>query len=121
MPNSQQTVQSFSIKAAGTIAAKRGVAIDGTQAADGVASAGVVIIGFADHAAVVGDMVRINRSPTSMAETGAACDGTENRLKTDTLGRVIPWTSGSIVAARLRPGETAAAAGQLIEVIPVYS
>lgn len=108
------------ITAAGTIAAYRAVAVDGTQAADG-GGTGVVIMGIADNSAVQGDALKINRGPTAMAVAGAVIDGTENRLKTDAQGRLIPWTTGSVIAARLKPGQIATAAGDIVEVFPIYS
>ena len=119
MSNSQQATQVFTVVAGGTIAAKRGVTRTATQATDGTSSAGVAIIGFSDHKVVAGEALRVNVGPTSMAESGAAIDGTERKLKTDASGRVIPWTSGGIVAALLQPGQTATGAGELVEVIPV--
>lgn len=119
MSNSQQATYVMTIVAAGTIAKGRGVTWAATQATDGTASAGDPIIGIADHAAVAGEAVRVILGASAMAESGAALDGTENRLKTDAQGRLIPWTSGSIVAARLVPGQTAAGAGEFPEVVPM--
>lgn len=119
MANSQQASVTFSIVAQGSIAKGRGVAWSGTQANDGVSAAGVPIMGIADHAAVQGEALRVVFAVSAMAESGAAIDGTENRLKTDAQGRLIPWTNGSVVAARLMPGQTAAAAGEYVEVIPL--
>lgn len=109
------------VHAVGAIAECRAVARNGSQATDGTSSAGVNIIGFADTAAADGDNFKLNVGPTSWAEAGAAIDGTELRLKTDANGRVIPWSSGGIVAAILKQGQTATAAGQIVEVIPVVS
>ncbi|MGA7933274.1 MAG: hypothetical protein WCA35_06980 [Kovacikia sp.] len=121
MSAQQVATITVSITAGGTIGDHCAVAVDGTQAGAGVSSAGVVIIGFADHKAEQGDSLKLNRGPTSIAIAGALIDGTENRLKTNASGQLIPWTSGSIVAARLKPGQTATAAGEKIEVFPIYS
>ena len=119
MANSQQGYVTFSIVAQGTIAKGRGVTWAGTQANDGASAAGVPIMGIADHAVVAGEALRVIFAVSAMAESGAALDGVENRLKTDAQGRLIPWTAGSIVAARLLPGQTAAGAGEYVEVVPL--
>lgn len=109
------------IKLAGNVSEGRAIARNHTQAGAGTSSAGVDIIGIADSAGVTGDNIKLNVGPTSFAEAGAAIDGTELRLKTDAQGRLIPWTTDSIVAAILKTGETATAAGQFVEVIPVVN
>lgn len=116
MPNSQQATNVSTVVAAGTIAAKRFVTRTATQANDGTSSAGVAVIGVADHAVVTGEALRLLEGPTVMVEAGAAIDGTERRIKTDANGRAIPWTAGGIVAALLQPGQTVTAVGELIEV-----
>ena len=119
MPNSQQATVVLTVVATGTIAKGRGVNWSGAQATDGTTSFGQEIIGVADHAAVAGEAMRVIFGVSAMAESGAALDGSEKRLKTDAQGRFIPWTSGSVLAARLLPGQTASAAGQLVEIVPL--
>lgn len=112
MTAQQQATVVFTIVATGNGQQKRGITYAGTQA-----GAGVAIAGIADHSYVVGDAVRVIQGPTAMAEAGAVIDGTETRLVTDAQGRFIPYTTG-VVAARLRPGQTALIAGELVEVFP---
>jgi len=116
MPNSQQTTVVSTVVATGTILPKRGVSRLAAQA-----TANQPIIGFSDHKVEVDEALRLNEGPTSMAESGAAIDGTERRLIMDAQGRVIPWTTGGVVAALLQPGQTATAAGESIEVRPVVN
>ena len=119
----QQTSVVISIVAAGAITGARGVTAAGLQATDGVSSAGQAVIGFAYATAASGEALAVVIGGTVEAEAGAAIDGTETRLITDASGRVIPWSSGGIVAARLAPvaRNTASAAGQFVQVIPVLS
>lgn len=59
---------------------------------------------------------------TVIVEAGAAIDGVENRLKCDANGRAIPVAAGSdTVAAMLKPGQTASAVGDPVEVYLVQS
>lgn len=53
---------------------------------------------------------------TAIVEAGAAINGSVNVLKSDSQGRAIAATAGDAVQAVLKPGQTAAAAGNLIEV-----
>ncbi len=103
----------ITVTPAATIAAKRGVNFSAAQA-----TAGEACIGVADTEILAGDNGRVIVGVTGIWETGAVIDGTENRLMTDATGRVIPWTAGNNVCARLKPGVTAAAAGEFIEVFP---
>jgi hypothetical protein len=121
MSSQQNASLVISLKATAAIVQKRAVSRAGVQANDGTSSAGVNIIGIADENIAVGETGRVAIGPTAMAEAGAVINGSEARLKTDSLGRLIPWTSGSIVAAILKPGQTAAAAGEIVEVIPVLN
>ena len=88
---------------------------------DQTAGAGVAIKGISDHQILANDNGKLNYGPTSMVEAGAAIDGTETRLMSDAQGRAIPWTTGNVVAARFKRGQTATAAGQIIEVFPLQS
>lgn len=121
MSAQQNASQVISLKPAAAITQKRAVSRAGAQATDGTSSAGQNIIGIADENIAAGVVGRVVVGPTAMAEAGAAIDGTEPRLKTDAQGRLIPWTSSSIVAAILKPGQTATAAGDIVEVIPVLN
>jgi hypothetical protein len=88
---------------------------------DQTAGAGAAIKGVSDHRIALGDNGKLNYGPTSMVDSGAAIDGTETRLMSDSQGRAIPWTTGNVVAARLKTGQTATATGQAIEVFPLQS
>jgi hypothetical protein len=113
----QQATQVMTVVATGAGSKGRGVTWAGTQA-----GAAAAICGIADHNYVASDAVRVIVLLSADAEAGAAIDGTETRLATDTTGRLVPWTAG-IVAARLlpKPGNVATAAGQFVEVCPIQS
>lgn len=96
------------------ITAKRAVNMAHAQA-----GANSVILGIADETILAGTSGRVIVGETAIAEAGAAIDGTNQRLMTDSLGRLVPWTSTNVVAAILKPGQTATAAGQFIEVYPL--
>ena len=53
---------------------------------------------------------------TAIVEAGTAIDGAVIQLKSDATGRAIEATNGDAVQAVLKPGQTAAAAGEFIEV-----
>ena len=109
--SSQQTgTQTITIQAAADIPMKRFVGWN-----DQTATAGAAVKGVSDHVIKSGENGRLIYGITAMVESGAAVDGTETRLASDASGRVIPYTSGA-VAARFKRGQTATAAGQLIEV-----
>jgi hypothetical protein len=88
-----------------------------------VAGANVGIMGIADHHFVAGDAVRVLVGHVVDALSGGAIDGTESRLMTNASGKLIPWTTGNVVAARLivKPGNIATGADQFIEVSPIRS
>lgn len=60
---------------------------------------------------------------TVVVEAGAAIDGVENRLKSNADGQVIPVaTPGTdVVAAMLKPGQSATAEGDPVEVYLIQS
>lgn len=116
MSKQQIGTRTITVVPAANIAAKRGVTHAWAQATDGTSSAGQLILGIADENILAGEAGRVIVGETAIAEAGAAINGSEARLKTDSLGRFIPWTTGAIVAARLVPGQTASAAGQFVEV-----
>lgn len=94
---------------------KRGVNFNGLQA-----TAGEACIGVADHLIEVGTNGRVVTGITGIWETGAAVDAaTENRLMVDADGRVIPFVAGGAVVGRLMRAQTAAAAGEFVEVFIV--
>lgn len=103
----------MTVNATADIIAKRGVNFAGAQAV-----AGEACMGVADTEILTGDNGRVIIGVTAIWEAGAVVDGTENRLMTDADGRVIPWTAGNNVCARLKPGVTATGAGEMIEVFP---
>jgi hypothetical protein len=116
MTAQQIATQTFTITAAGAIAGKRGINMANQQAI-----ANQQIVGVADHDAKLGENLRAIRGITAIVETGAAVNGSESRLVTDADGRFVPWATGGVVAARLKLGQTATGAGQLIEVYPVVN
>jgi hypothetical protein len=116
MSAQQQATRVFSIMAKSAIAEKRGVNRFGQQA-----TAGQAIIGIADHAAALDEAVKIISGETAIAESGAVIDGVVAELMTDASGRFIPWVTPNKVAAIIFPGQTATAAGQMVEVFPIQN
>jgi hypothetical protein len=120
MTAQQQATVVSSVTVTGAVAARRGVAPNGTQAA-----LNSNIIGFADHAAVAGEILRVVEGVTAMAEAGAAIPlGTNlasTALAVDAQGRVIPLGANTVIAARLKQGQFAAGAGDIVEVYPVIN
>lgn len=114
MTKQQIATRVMTVTPAAPITAKRGVTYDEAQA-----GANSVIMGIADENIPADSNGRVVLGESAIAETGAAIDGSESRLMTDSQGRFIPWTSGSNIAARLRKGQTATAAGQFVEVFIV--
>ena len=106
----------FTIRAAADIEEKRFVGWD-----DKTALPGGAIKGVSDSRIAAGDSGKVIHGPGAMVESGAAIDGIETRLASDIQGRAVPWVSGNTVAARFKVGQTATAAGQIIEVFPVIS
>ncbi|MEM8602833.1 MAG: hypothetical protein AAGF24_03220 [Cyanobacteria bacterium P01_H01_bin.121] len=85
----------------------------------GVGGEGQYIIGFTSRSGE-DEVINLIRGETSLAIAGVPLDGTEQRLKTDANGHLIPWAApGDKVAALLKKGVTADAAGHRIEVLPV--
>jgi Uncharacterized conserved protein (DUF2190) len=116
----QQGNLRFTVTATGPIAKGRCVNWNGAQA-----GANEAIYGIADTPALTGEQVAIiPAGATADAEAGAAINGAERRLMTDAQGRLIPWTTGNIVAARLVPRgleNVASVAGVFVEVAPIWS
>ncbi len=110
MSSQQIGTQTITIQAAAAIPAKRFVGWN-----DQVATAGAAVKGVSDHAIAINENGRLIYGVTAMVESGAAIDGVETRLASDAQGRAVPFATG-LVAARFKRGQTATAAGQLIEV-----
>jgi hypothetical protein len=120
MTAQQQAIIVSSVTTTGVIAARRGVAPNGSQAA-----LNSNIIGFSDHAAAIGEVLRVVEGVTAMAEAGAVIPlGTNlasTALAVDAQGRVIPLGANTVVAARLKQGQFAISAGDIVEVYPVIN
>ncbi|MEH2138564.1 hypothetical protein [Nostoc sp.] len=111
MTKQQISTRVATVVPAADITAKRGVTFDEAQA-----GANAIIMGVADENIKANYAGRVVLGESAIAEAGAAIDGTETRLMTDSQGRVIPWTTGMNVAARLKKGQLATAAGQFVEI-----
>lgn len=99
----------LSLSLAGTVAACRFVTPAGLQA-----GADANTLGVARSSGISGERTPVDAIGTAIVETGAAI-ARGATLKVDATGRAIPWaTSGARVAIAL---ETAAAAGDMIEVL----
>ncbi len=96
--------------ASGTISAHRFVANDSSQAGNAANTMGVARTDAADGEALPVDMLG-----TAIVEAGAVI-AAGAAVQTDANGRAITKAAGPTVA-RLMPGESAGAVGDLIEVI----
>lgn len=97
--------------ATGAIAEHRFVTHAGAQAGAGVNTLGV------SHyaAAAAGDKIPVDVMGTTIVEAGAAI-AAGALIETDASGRAITKAAG-VTVARLAPGESSSAAGQMVEVI----
>ena len=101
----------LSILAIGAITAHRFV----TPAGDVAAVAGVNTQGIAQSDAAIGERFTATVIGTEVVEAGAAI-APGALIETDATGRAITQSTG-VAVARLAPGESAAAAGEFVEVI----
>jgi len=93
----------------GSVAANRFVTVAGAQA-----GASANTLGVATMAGIAGDLVPVDVIGTSVVEAGAAISAGAT-LRTDALGRAIPWaTAGGKVGIALQAAGTA---GEFIEVL----
>jgi hypothetical protein len=113
MSKQQIATRVVTVTPSANITAKRAVTMAHAQA-----GANSVILGIADEDILAGTSGRVVLGETAIAEAGAAINGSEQRLMTDAQGRLIPWTATNVVAAILKPGQTASTAGQFVEVYP---
>ncbi len=107
----KQAAVPLNIHATGTIAAKRFVTRNGTQA-----GANANTLGVADFAVVAGETALVDHLGISVVECGAVLNGSERRLETDANGRAVPYTTGPVVAL-LPPGIVSTAIGQEVSVL----
>ncbi|ALY07481.1 hypothetical protein 2AV2_29 [Nodularia phage vB_NpeS-2AV2] len=115
MSSQQRATRTITVNSAADIAAKRAVTFAHAQAEANATA----ILGIANEKIVAGFPGLVIRGETAIAEAGAAINGSVPDLMTDSVGRLVVWTTGNTVVARLVPGQTAAAAGDYIEVYPV--
>lgn len=102
---------SFTMTAAGVIAANRFVTPAGAQAGAGVNTQGVARMA----AAAAGDKITVDAMGTAVIEAGAAITA-GSLVESDASGRAITKATG-VAVGRLAPGESATAAGQFVEII----
>ncbi|QOK91569.1 DUF2190 family protein [Ralstonia pseudosolanacearum] len=109
---SQQANAIFTItvKAAAAIAAQTFVSPSG-----GVPAAGANTIGVAKTDAAVGDALAVDTLGTAVVVAGAAIPA-GSAIEVDAAGRALPQNAGKTVG-RLKPSQSAAALGDLVEVI----
>ncbi|MDB5802272.1 MAG: hypothetical protein JWL63_3211 [Rhodocyclales bacterium] len=101
---------SLPILASGVLVANRFVSPAGATAAAAGNSYGVN-----RTAAAIGDRVTLDVLGTTMVESGAAI-AAGALIEADATGRAVTKSAG-VTLGRLAPGESASAAGQLVEVI----
>jgi surface antigen len=116
MSKQQRATRTVTVVPAANILAKRFVTMAWAQAGANAGAATTPLLGVADENITAGLPGRVIRGETAIVEAGAAIDGEEGRLQTDSVGRVIEWASGQNVVGYLVPGQTATAAGQFVEI-----
>ena len=109
---SQQANAIFTVpvKAAAAIAAQTFV-----SPAAGVAAAGGNALGVAKTDAAVGDALAVDVLGTAVVVAGAAIPA-GSAVEADASGRAVPQNAGKTLG-RLKPSQSAAALGDLVEVI----
>lgn len=115
MSSQQRATRTITVKPAADIASKRAVTFAHAQAGANAAA----ILGIANEKIVAGFPGLVIRGETAIAEAGAAIALDVVNLMTDSVGRLITHTGENNVVARLVPGQSAAAAGDYVEVYPV--
>jgi hypothetical protein len=80
-----------------------------------VPAAGAAVLGILRSSAASGQLVPVDVQGTAIAEAGAAISAGA-ALEVDNLGRVITKSSG-VTVGRLAPGQSAAGAGALVEIV----
>lgn len=96
--------------ATAAIVAQRFVGFTGAQAGAGLNARGV-----AQEAAAIGNQFSVDVIGTTVVEAGAAI-AAGALIECDATGRAITHAAG-VVLGRLAPGESAAAAGEFVEVV----
>lgn len=76
-------------------------------------------LGVAETAAAIGEKLPVDVIGTAIVEAGAAI-AANALVEADASGRAVTKSAG-VTLGRLAPGESAAAAGQLIEVILAFN
>jgi hypothetical protein len=115
MAEQQTCTLYYTVVATGNLTRGCGIGWDGALPA-----AGASIQGIANTNIATGFVGQCNVGPTSIAIAGAVLTTANLELQVDAQGRFIPKAAGKTVAM-LKAGQTAAAAGELIEVIPVIA
>lgn len=110
MSRNSYPLLSVSMPATGVIVANRFVTPAGAQAGAGVNAQGV-----AKTDAAIGDELGVTVLGTEVVEAGAAI-AAGSLVECDATGRAILHAAG-VILGRLAPGESAAAAGEFVEVI----
>jgi hypothetical protein len=85
----------------------------------GVPSAGANTLGVAKSQAASGEKFPVVASGTAIVESGGAL-AAGAAIETDNQGRAVTKNTG-VTVARLAPGETAAGAGEKVEVILIQN
>lgn len=109
MPQQSSPLQSFTYRAAGAVAAYRGVGFDGVQAT----VQGQKILGVAQRAAAIGEDSDAVRSGSTVVEAGAAFAKGAS-LIVDAQGRAIAATGALAVAAGAVAVTSSAANGAIL-------
>jgi hypothetical protein len=87
----------------------------GATMAGAVPAAGATALGIAMTGAAIGERVAVAALGTARAEAGAAI-AAGAALEYDASGRVITRSAG-VTIGRMLPGQTAGAAGDLVEIL----
>lgn len=110
MGRQNTSILALTVMAIGVVAAHRFVGHDGN-----VAAAAGNALGVACSDAVANDAMPVDVIGTTVVEAGAAI-AAGAAVQVDATGRAVTKTAG-VTVARLAPGESAAAAGEFVEVL----
>lgn len=110
MAASKYPILTLTVQATAALTQYRAVTDDGA-----VPSAAARCLGIAATGGAIGDRVPVDVMGTTMAEAGAAI-AAGAALELDSSGRVVTKSAG-VTIGRMAPGYTAAAAGDVVEIV----
>lgn len=112
--NQSISLLALTVQLAGAVEAQRFVGVDGTQA-----GAGENTYGVSRYAGGIGDNVTVDVIGTATVEAGGAL-AAGAQVESDADGKAVTKTTG-VAAGRVAPGASAAAEGDLVEIILIQN